>query len=168
MEKHPLRMVLLCFLILCLGLIASSACIASELKRPKDKDVKFDGKLCHLPQNPAFILGVCACVCLLTAQIIGNTVIAMPFCSRGNKIFDWKQRVPRCLLLLSWISFGTAATLLSVATSMNQMQPYGKGWLDGECYIVRDGVYIVAAALIFTTVMFILGSIMATRTRISK
>lgn len=51
--------------------------------------------------------------------------------------------------------------LLGVATSMNGEQSYGKGWLDRECYVVKDGVYIGAALLILTTGTFVLGSILA-------
>ena len=37
--------------------------------------------------------------------------------------------------------------LLSAASSMNQSQAFGEGWLDGECYLVKDGVYIGSAIL---------------------
>lgn len=34
------------------------------------------------------------------------------------------------------------ALLVSAASSMSQSQAFGDGWLDGDCYIVKDGVYI--------------------------
>lgn len=40
-----------------------------------------------------------------------------------------------------------SAILVSAATSMSQSQAFGDGWLDGECYIVKDGVYIASGIL---------------------
>lgn len=49
------------------------------------------------------------------------------------------------------ICFGATAILLGTAASMSQSQPFGEGWLDGECYIVKDGVYPGSAFLILIT-----------------
>ena len=49
------------------------------------------------------------------------------------------------------VSFGVVVILISTATSMNRKQPYGEGWLDGECYIVKDGVYGGAGMLVLVT-----------------
>ncbi|KAF5199188.1 Long-chain-alcohol oxidase fao4a [Thalictrum thalictroides] len=127
------------------------------------KDMKLDGNLCHLPKSPAFILGILACLCVLVAQIIGNIVLVMHFRSAKSEVMAWKQRTIILMVVLSWISFGFAIILLGVSTSMNRMQPYGKGWLDGECYVVKEGVYNAAAGLIVLTVTFMLISILGTR-----
>lgn len=37
--------------------------------------------------------------------------------------------------------------------SMSRTQPYGEGWLDGECYIVRGGVYISSGVLSLAAVL---------------
>lgn len=55
------------------------------------------------------------------------------------------------------MSFGIGMVLLGTGSSMNGGQPYGKGWMDGKCYIVRNGVFIAAAILAVATVVFILG-----------
>lgn len=47
--------------------------------------------------------------------------------------------------------------LLATGSSMNGGQRYGKGWMDGDCYIVRSGVFFGAAMLVVTTVVFVLG-----------
>lgn len=150
--------------------------------------MKLDRKYCHVPESPAYILGVLACICLLALQIVGNVVIAISYFSQTNKTFGRGHRISFTLVVLSWyviipilkicfgmnsnmvseklfwlscrITFGSAITLMGLATSMNGLQSYGKGWLDGECYIVKDGVYIGVAGLIFTTVTFLLGSIL--------
>lgn len=31
---------------------------------------------------------------------------------------------------------------------MSRKQPYGEGWLNGECYIVKGGTYVGSAMLI--------------------
>lgn len=48
--------------------------------------------------------------------------------------------------------------LVSVAVSMSKVQAYGKGWLDGECYLVKDGVFIGAAILVIFSISFTLVS----------
>lgn len=30
---------------------------------------------------------------------------------------------------------------------MSQRQPFGEGWVDGECYLVKDGVFVGSAFL---------------------
>ena len=40
------------------------------------------------------------------------------------------------------LSFGIAVILLIVATSMSRRQAYGEGWLNGECYLVKGGIYV--------------------------
>ena len=46
------------------------------------------------------------------------------------------------------LSFIIAVILLGAGTSMSRRQRYGKGWLDGECYLVKDGIFGGAAMLI--------------------
>lgn len=60
------------------------------------------------------------------------------------------------------ISFGLAAIFLGTASSMNGRQPYGRGWLRGECYVVKDGIYAGAAVLAAATVVLIVGFISST------
>lgn len=61
------------------------------------------------------------------------------------------------------MSFGIAVVLMSVAISMSRSQPYGKGWLDGECYLVKDGTYIGSAILVLITIGSTLGSAITTK-----
>jgi len=151
MEKthSVISITILCVIITILGILAFSLCIASEFQRTKWEDLKLDGKLCYLPKSRAFRFGIVGLICLCAAQIIGNLIVCRSFCSR-------EKRKPTAgggfFLLLSWIGFGIAITFISVATSMNGRQPYGKGWLDGECYIVKDGVYLGAAILVLVNV----------------
>jgi hypothetical protein len=56
------------------------------------------------------------------------------------------------------LSFGIAAILMGGAMSMSRRQPYRKGWLDGECYLVKDGTYIGSAILVLVTIGSTLGS----------
>ncbi|KAG6389638.1 hypothetical protein SASPL_151110 [Salvia splendens] len=63
-----------------------------------------------------------------------------------------------CYLPTSSIAFGVAVVLLSAASSMNQSQAFGEGWLDGECYLVKDGVYIGSAILTLLALGSALGS----------
>lgn len=60
------------------------------------------------------------------------------------------------------ISFVMAVTLISTATSMSRKQSYGKGWLDGECYLVKQGIYIGSGILVLMSVGSTLGLVIAT------
>lgn len=50
-----------------------------------------------------------------------------------------------------------ATILIGTSISMSKTQPLGEGWLDGECYIVNNGVYIISAILVFITLSTTLG-----------
>ncbi|CAL0314235.1 unnamed protein product [Lupinus luteus] len=111
---------------LTLGLISSTLCIASEVKKNKKKDLRWNGKLCYLASSQAFGLGIAALVCLVLAQVIGNCILFKNSCSRGKRNAQYKIPViARLLLLFSWLSFGIAIILLITATSMNRKQSYG-------------------------------------------
>ncbi|KAI8530843.1 hypothetical protein RHMOL_Rhmol11G0090500 [Rhododendron molle] len=167
MEKtHSVSTTILSVIITSLGIVSFSLCVASEFQRTKWEDLKLDGKLCYLPKSRAFRFGIVALICLCAAQIIGSLIVCRNFCSREKRITSCDARKPTigCIFLfLSWISFVIALTLISVATSMNKRQPYGKGWLDGECYIVKDGVYLGAAFLVLVNVGSTLASAILTR-----
>ncbi|KAK1285350.1 hypothetical protein QJS10_CPB20g01062 [Acorus calamus] len=158
MERPGDRSLLVSSIVVLLSLIAFTTCIAAEYKKNKVKDMKLDGRLCSLPESPAFGLGITACVCLSIAQII-STSFAGTQCLTKNKLTGQarKKATPMGLLLLSWLSFGLAIILLGASSSMNRRQPYGKGWLDGNCYVVNNGVYTGAAVLVVVTMIFILG-----------
>lgn len=61
------------------------------------------------------------------------------------------------------MSFGIAVMLMGGAMSMSRRQPYGKGWLGGECYLVKDGTYIGSAILVLVTIGSSLGSAVITK-----
>lgn len=57
------------------------------------------------------------------------------------------------------VSFGMAAILISSAASMSRSQAYGEGWLDEECYLVKDGIFVASAALALLATISTLASI---------
>ncbi|CAL0311727.1 unnamed protein product [Lupinus luteus] len=145
------------------GLVSFTLCIASEIMRNKTKDLRWNGKLCYLPSSQAFGLGIAALVCLFLAQIIGNCTLFKNSCSRRKINAQYKMPViAKLLLLISWLSFGIAIILLITATSMNRKQPYGVGWLNGECYLVKGGTYAGSAILVLATVGSVIGSTLST------
>lgn len=150
---------------LSLGLVAFTLCIASEIKRNKKEDLRWNGKLCYLPSSQAFRLGIAALVSLFLAQIIGNCILVKNYCSGRKRNTQYKIPViARLLLLISWLSFGIAVILLITAISMSKRQPYGVGWLNGECYLVKGGTYAGSAILVLATV----GSVIASALSIIK
>ncbi|KAH1106677.1 hypothetical protein J1N35_010445 [Gossypium stocksii] len=164
MGKHPLGCVLMFSVLASLGLVSFAACLVAEAKRSK-VDLKLDGKMCFLPRkSDAFELGVVASVSLCTAQIIGNVLLCASYWWRTNTIKPKKPTLTAILLAFSWISFGVAAILINAATSMSRAQPYGEGWLDGECYLVRDGVYLSSGVLSLLAVFTLIGAAFITIT----
>ncbi|KAB2017748.1 hypothetical protein ES319_D08G184200v1 [Gossypium barbadense] len=150
MGKHPLGCVLMFSVLASLGLVSFAACLVAEAKR---------SKMCFLPRkSDAFELGVAASVSLCTAQIIGNVLLCASYWWRANTRKPTKPTLTAILLAISWISFGVAAILISAATSMSRAQPYGEGWLDGECYLVRDGVYLSSGVLSLLAVFTLIGA----------
>ncbi|XP_022738934.1 uncharacterized protein LOC111291437 [Durio zibethinus] len=158
MGKHRLGCVLVFSVIASLGLVSFTSCLVAEAKRPKKADLKLDGKLCFLPASHGFGFGVAALICLSIAQIIGNVLVCANYWSRSGKARKAKKPILTAILLaFSWISFGVAIILISTVTSMSRRQPYGEGWLDGECYMVRGGVYISSGFLSLAAVLALLG-----------
>ncbi|ONK55949.1 uncharacterized protein A4U43_C10F2600 [Asparagus officinalis] len=149
--------------VILLGAAAFACCIAAEFKKSKAEEMRIDGSLCHLPRSPAFGLGIAAVVCLFVALVAGTTVAAIRMWSRDDKSRR-NISMPIILLVLSWTSFALAAILLGAASSMNNKQLYGEGWMDGECYVVRDGVFIGSAVLAAATIILTLGFVLATAT----
>lgn len=168
LEEHGRRAVLL--MVLFLGSLSFSCCLAAEFKKAKAKEMKLDGNLCALRQSPALGLGITALVCLSIAQMLGTSLAAARICPKHRKsgltaAGRTNHMLAIAFLLLSWVSFGLAAILLGAGSSMNTRQRYGKGWLDGKCYVVKDGVYIGAGVLVLATTLSVLGLMHTTRMR---
>ncbi|KAF4354721.1 hypothetical protein CsatB_000862 [Cannabis sativa] len=160
MEKRQNGLLPVLCVVFSLGLCSAASCVAAELKRAKVKDLKLNGKQCYLPETHSFRLGIAALICLCVAQIIGNLVVVL-LCF----LFHAKTpMVSTFLLIISWISFGISVILLGSATSMSGRQPYGKGWLEGECYLVKDGVFTGSAILVLLTMASTLASAITTIT----
>ncbi|XP_060207863.1 protein MODIFYING WALL LIGNIN-1-like isoform X1 [Lycium barbarum] len=163
MENHHFIYPILISSITALGLVSISLCIAAEFKKTKKKDLRFDGELCYLPGSVDFEFGIGAIICLVMAQVIGNLLICKIFFSRDHQNSSSKAKkkptINGFMCVLSWISFVMAIILIGTGSSMNKSQPLGEGWIDGECYIVKDGVYIISAILVFVTLSSTLGSL---------
>ncbi|VVA17127.1 PREDICTED: unknown [Prunus dulcis] len=169
MEKHQYELVLILFIVASLGLVSIISCIAAEIKKTKEEELTVIGRLCHLPESQAFGFGVAALICLFAAQMVGNLIVCTYFCSRERKkksgsdfSISSKAKTPTiwmALACISWTSFVMAVTLLSSATSMSRDQPYGQGWLDGQCYLVKQGIYIGSGILVLIAIGSTLGLI---------
>ncbi|WVZ74042.1 hypothetical protein U9M48_022272 [Paspalum notatum var. saurae] len=155
----------ICGIVAVLSSTAFSCSLAAEFRKVKEKDMKLDGSLCSLPKTSAFELGVAAIAFLFVAQLVGTTAAVtsvraakpqkISSAARGRLVFV-------ALLALSWLSFAVAVTLLATAASMNHGQRYGRGWMDGDCYVARNGVFGGAAFLVLVTALTTLGLTFAT------
>ncbi|XP_024031229.1 uncharacterized protein LOC21404192 [Morus notabilis] len=166
-HQHGLLPILSVIVTIFLGALSVTSCIAAEFKRAKINDLRLDGRFCYMPGSHSFGFGIGALVCLCIAQIIANMLVCRNCCTR-EMTSSCKAKTPMIstlLLLISWISFGIAVILLGSATSMSIRQPYGKGWLNGDCYVVKDGVFFGSAILVLLTIGFMLGSAVTSKTR---
>uniref|UniRef100_A0A0A9CRH1 Uncharacterized protein n=1 Tax=Arundo donax TaxID=35708 RepID=A0A0A9CRH1_ARUDO len=147
-----------CGIVLLLSATAFSCSLAAEFQKVKEKDMKLDGSLCSLPRSSAFELGVAAIAFLFVAQLVGTTAAVTACATKAKKSSTTRGRVAFvALLVLSWVSFALAVILLATAASMNHGQRYGSGWMDGDCYVARDGVFGGAATLVVFTALITLG-----------
>ncbi|XP_065879686.1 protein MODIFYING WALL LIGNIN-2-like [Euphorbia lathyris] len=153
-ERHQCGFLLILFLILSLGLVSFISCLLAESSKAKKEDVKLDNKECFVGESRAFWYGVSGILCLIVAQFIGNLVICCNFWTRNYKDPNTSKRpkLPIALWVLSWMSFGVGVIILSGATSMSRKQEYGKGWLEQDCYLVKDGIFIASAFLVLLTI----------------
>uniref|UniRef100_A0A0E0K436 Uncharacterized protein n=1 Tax=Oryza punctata TaxID=4537 RepID=A0A0E0K436_ORYPU len=152
----------LCGIVVLLCATAFSCSLAAEFRKVKEKDMKLDGSLCSLPKSSAFELGVAAIAFLSVAQLVGTTAAATTMCAASKRSKSSSSTARRraasvAILVLSWVSFALAVVLLATAASMNNGQRYGRGWMDGDCYVARNGVFGGAAALVVVTAFLILG-----------
>lgn len=155
----------ICGIVVLLSATAFSCSLAAEFHKVKEEEMKLDGSLCSLPKSSAFELGVAAIAFLSVAQLVGTTAAATTMCaSKPNKSATARGRVTSvALLVFSWVSFALAVILLATAASMNHGQRYGRGWMDGDCYVAKNGVFGGAAALVVVTALLILGLTFATK-----
>ncbi|KAK1435963.1 hypothetical protein QVD17_01736 [Tagetes erecta] len=133
-------------IIISLTITSFALCIICEIKKSKKNELRVDGELCNLPQSPAFGYGIAALICSSIAQIIGTGLFI--FCRRSNDFKSSNTFFASFLLLLSWASFIIMTVLVATATSMNQRQAVGEGWVDGKCYLVKKGVYVGSGTLV--------------------
>ncbi|KAF3321579.1 hypothetical protein FCM35_KLT13795 [Carex littledalei] len=144
-----------CSIVVLFDTAAFSCSLTAEFNRVKVKDMKLDGTLCSLPRSPAFGLGIAALACMSVAQIIGTVGGAARLYS-DNKFDIRKNQIALIYLISSWLCYGLAVVMLGTGTSMNSKQPYGKGWMDGDCYVVKNGVFGGAAAIAIVAGILIL------------
>ncbi|KFK28593.1 hypothetical protein AALP_AA7G017700 [Arabis alpina] len=134
-----------------LGLVSFITCFAAEFKRTKKEDVRWDTKKnCYVPGSQALGLGSAALLCFCLAQIVGNIVVLRNHKTRIKTDDDYKysdRTLPTVLWLLSWSNFVVVVMILSTAISMSRVQPYGEGWLEDDCYLVKDGIFAASGCL---------------------
>ncbi|CAF2148570.1 hypothetical protein BRARA_A01033 [Brassica rapa] len=146
MHNHVLHSV-----VFLLGLVSFITCFIAEFNRTKKEDVRWDTeRTCYIPRSHAFWLGTAAVLCFCVAQIVGNIVVFRIY-RTGTKREDGYKitnlTLPTVLLILSWSNFVVVVLILSTAISMSRLQPFGEGWLEEDCYLVKDGVFAASGCL---------------------
>lgn len=134
-----------------LGLVSFITCFVAEFKRTKKEDIRWDTERnCYIPGSHAFWLGIVSILCFCIAQIVGNLVVFRNHRTRIKREDGYKINnltLPTVLLILSWSNFVLVVLILSTAISMSRAQPFGVGWLEEDCYLVKDGVFAASGCL---------------------
>ncbi|EOA17405.1 hypothetical protein CARUB_v10005707mg [Capsella rubella] len=153
-----------------LGLVSFITCFAAEFKRTKKEDIRWDKERnCYVPESHAFGLGSAAVLCFCLAQIVGNIAVLRNHRTRSKREDGYKftdLSLPTVLLLLSWSNFVVVVLILSTAISMSRAQAYREGWLEGDCYLVKDGVFAASGCLAILGLGAL--TISATRIKVKK
>ncbi|XP_078163777.1 chitin synthase, putative (DUF1218) [Carex rostrata] len=155
-DDSLLSRLITCSIVVLFDTAAFSCSLTAEFNRVEMKDMKLDGTLCSLPRSPAFGLGIAALACMSVAQIIGTVGGGVRLYSE-NKFDISKNRIALIYLVSSWLCYGLAVVMLGTGASMSSKQPYGKGWMDGDCYVVKSGVFGGAAAIAIVAGILIIG-----------
>uniref|UniRef100_A0A7N1A0H4 Uncharacterized protein n=1 Tax=Kalanchoe fedtschenkoi TaxID=63787 RepID=A0A7N1A0H4_KALFE len=166
--------------VMTLALFSFILCVVADFQRFKEKGVTTYGRPCHFQGSHSnYGIGAAAALtCLAAVQIIGNLLV-FTFCTGCNdlccflssrcdddeemedgmkSIFRRKPTIAAALMLFSWLSFGAALLLASVATRNKETQAYGEVLLNRECYRVKDGLSMGAAVLLIFSVCSTVGS----------
>ncbi|KAJ4811466.1 hypothetical protein LUZ62_024032 [Rhynchospora pubera] len=146
-----------CTIIVVFSTAAFSCGLTAEFNKVKVKDMKVDGSLCSLPRTPAFGLGIAAVVCMTVAQMVGTVVGGARLCAMDSKFSICKNWIALTYLVSSWLCYGLAAVMLGTGANMNSGQPYRKGWMDGDCYLVKSGIFGTASSIAILASILILG-----------
>nr|GMC54128.1 Glutamate receptor 3.1 like [Ipomoea batatas] len=132
MENHPYIFPLLVSVVVSLGFVSCTLCVAAEFKKSKVKDLSVDGKLCSLPESAAFRLGLAALACSSVAQIVGNLFLCGKFMSMERECGCGKTKKPKTAIFFLVLSCGLrplplaprlSADLCAADGSRHQAQP---------------------------------------------
>ncbi|XP_024986795.1 uncharacterized protein LOC112521991 [Cynara cardunculus var. scolymus] len=140
------HVLLITIIIISFSIASFAFCIISEFTKSKKTEIRVDGELCYLARSKAFGYGIAALICSVMAQIVGTGFFVL--CRRSTDSKSSNTCFATILLSLSWMSFFIVTILVGTATTMNQRQVYGEGWVDGKCYLVKNGVYVGSGILV--------------------
>ncbi|GAB4834858.1 hypothetical protein Ancab_033127 [Ancistrocladus abbreviatus] len=85
MEKHLHMYELIFPFIVSLGVLSFVCCIVAEFKKLKEEDVRLVGRLCDLTGSEACGFGIAGLMCLLSAEMIGSSLVCRTILSAGKR-----------------------------------------------------------------------------------
>ncbi|KAJ7570609.1 hypothetical protein O6H91_01G128000 [Diphasiastrum complanatum] len=113
-------------------------------------EVKFLDGICFYPKSPALELGLTAATFLLFTQLVINVAGGCMCCAKGSTSNSAKS-VAILALILSWITFFNGFMLLLAGATLNSEHQADYHRADGECFIVKPGIFAGGALLTLTT-----------------
>ncbi|PIA25884.1 hypothetical protein AQUCO_10500017v1 [Aquilegia coerulea] len=142
------RVLVVCFIVGFLGILASVLGFAAEAKRIKGSQVQFSAPgICTYPRSPALGLGLTASVALMIAQAIINVAAGCICCKRNRHPPKSSWTVALVCFIFSWFTFGIAFLLLLTGAALNDQHGHGSMYFGNYCYVVKPGVFAGGALL---------------------
>ncbi|KAL1813646.1 hypothetical protein ACET3Z_023711 [Daucus carota] len=108
---------------------------------------------CIFPSSPAMALGLTAAAALMIAQTVIN-IATRCLCCR-NEQFRFNSTLMTALFCssISWFTFAAAVLLLLIGAALNYKHGEESAYGDYSCYVVKSGVFPIAAVLSLVTVV---------------
>ncbi|XP_074584537.1 protein MODIFYING WALL LIGNIN-1-like [Curcuma longa] len=148
------KVVAVCVAVGFLGLLSVALAFAAEATRIKASDVEETGQYrCTYPKSPALALGLLSSLALIVAQVIINTVAGCICCTKHPRPSGTNWMVALICFIASWVSFVIAFLLLLTGAALSDRRTLERRYFDdGECYVVKSGVFAGGALSSFTSV----------------
>lgn len=154
MMKIDRRSLIICLVVGFLGLVAAVLGFAAEGKRIRASQVnEIQPGICSYPRSPAYALGTSAALALLAAQIVINVASGCICCRRNPYTSTTHWTLALVCFIISWFTFVVAFLLLLGGAALNDQHGAENAYFSYYyCYVVKPGVFAVAAVLCLASV----------------
>ncbi|KAJ8427932.1 hypothetical protein Cgig2_023308 [Carnegiea gigantea] len=156
MVKMERKSLVICIVVGLLGLLSSVLGFVAEAKRIKASQVtEVAPGVCSYPRSPAYALGITAAFALLIARVVIDFASGCFCCRKRPYSSTTQQAFALVCCMTSWFAFVMGFILLLGGAALNDEHGAENLYLSYYyCYVVKPGVFAVAAILSLVSVTF--------------